>query len=128
LKPRKLPENAHAVPTDGSPTTPAPLLSEGRDRVHYADAPCPGCLVPGFRDAVLGAENALAVCPAGIKDHGFLANLYLAVLETAHAFVNVQNRAGCVQLCVDKAKTARDRAFPEQTLTGPKSDGKLPNT
>jgi hypothetical protein len=37
FEPRKLLENAHAVPTGGSPTIMTPVLAEGRGRVHVAD-------------------------------------------------------------------------------------------
>jgi hypothetical protein len=57
-----------------------------------------------------------------------LANLHLAVVEAARAFVDVQNCTGRVQLRVDKAKTAWDRASAEQTFTGSENNRKLPNT
>ena len=63
-----------------------------------------------------------------IKDHGLLADFYFAILEAARAFVHVQNRTSRVQLCIHKAKTARDCASPEQALSGTKNDRKLPNT
>ena len=75
-----------------------------------------------------GHANRLGHWRLRIEDHGLLAHLYFAVLEAARAFVNVQNCTSRVQLCVDKAKTARDRAFPEQTLTGTENNRKLPNT
>jgi len=57
-----------------------------------------------------------------------LADLYLAVLEAARAVITVLNRASRIHLCVDKAKTERDRSCPEQTFTGTENDRELPNT
>src|SRR3990172_6763554 len=65
---------------------------------------------------LLAVGDALFVYRVRIEDHGFLANLYFAVLEVAGALVDVQDGTCRVQLRVDKSETAGDRAFSEQVL------------
>jgi hypothetical protein len=54
LKPRKVLENAHAVPTDGSPTTCPGVLCRGLGALSRCSLP--RLFGAGVRDAVLGAD------------------------------------------------------------------------